>query len=72
MSVLTKEVRYHKSMSSQLMFYFAVLRSRNNPKLLEIHKDTETVTLHERTCIMGTFSIDTFYQPCYVCCDDFY
>ena len=40
MSVLTKEVRYHKSMSSQLMFYFAVLRSRNNPKLLQIHNVT--------------------------------
>ena len=38
--VLAEEVRYLKSISSQLMFYTAVLRSPDNTKLLQ--KDNVT------------------------------
>ena len=73
--VLTKEVRYNKSMYSQLMFYFAVLRSPNNPKLLQTHNVPTRYTNSDftRTNIhYGDFPINTLYEPHNVCCEDFY
>ena len=47
--VLTKEVSYHKSMSSKLMFYFAVLGALTTQicfKHIMSLQDTQTVPLN--------------------------